>query len=67
MSGVKLAATYHSYQSNEQSIDYGDEINLSAAYAFAKHANVLLKYANYQADDYATDTDKVWLMLTYKY
>lgn len=67
VSGVKLAATYHTYESNEQSIDYGDEINLSAAYVFSKHANVLLKYANYQADDYATDTEKLWLMLTYKY
>ena len=60
---VKLAATYHMFEANEGSADYGDEINLSATWAFRKGMSAQLKYADYNADDFATDTTKVWLSL----
>ncbi|GAA5217718.1 alginate export family protein [Corallincola platygyrae] len=64
VAGVKLAAFYHDFQSDEGSTDYGTEIDLVASYKINKHFGVLAKYASYDADDHATDTDKVWLQLT---
>ena len=32
---------------------------------FAKHWSVLFKYADYQADDFARDTQKVWIQVEY--
>jgi hypothetical protein len=43
---------------------YGDEVDLVAAYTFSPRYGALLKYADYHADDFATDTKKLWLMLT---
>lgn len=64
VAGVKLNATYHIYTADEGSADYGDEINLSAAYAITPNVSVLAKYARYSADELFTDTDKAWLMVT---
>ena len=61
--GVKLTATYHDFSSDVGSIDYGQELDLVAAYAVSKNYKVLVKYASYSADDYATDTDKLILQL----
>ena len=61
--GVKLVATYHDFSSDVGSIDYGSELDLVAAYKVNKNYNVLVKYASYSADAYATDTDKLILQL----
>ncbi len=57
---VKVAATYHDLSADEGSTDYGDEINLVANYSPAKGVNLQLKYADYSADEFATDTSKLW-------
>ena len=59
--GIKLLAVYHTYESDKGSDDYGTELNLLAAKKFGKNYSVGLKYASYDADDHATDTDKLWL------
>ncbi|TCI03211.1 hypothetical protein EZV61_10025 [Corallincola luteus] len=64
VAGVKLAAFYHNFESDEGSTDYGTEIDLVASYKINKHFGILGKYASYDADDHATDTDKFWLQLT---
>lgn len=64
LGGVKLVAFYHDFEANEGSMDYGSEIDFVASYAFNKNYSVLFKYAAYDADEFSTDTDKVWLMLT---
>ena len=65
--GVKLVATYHDFSSDVDSIDYGSELDLVAAYKVNKNYSLLAKYANYSADSYSSDTDKLWLMLTAKF
>lgn len=65
--GVKLSATYHDLTSDEGSIDYGTELDLAAAYKVNKNFSVLAKYAKYDADDHATDTDKLWVQLVAKF
>ena len=62
--GVKLVAVYHDFEAETGGMDYGSEIDFIAAYKFSKNYSVLFKYAAYDADDYASDTDKAWLMLS---
>jgi hypothetical protein len=52
-------ATYHDYKSDRLGQAYGSEINLllSAKY---KRTTLTLKYANYNAKTFATDTEKIW-------
>ncbi|KGK00622.1 alginate export family protein [Thalassotalea sp. ND16A] len=61
---VGLSATYHIYESDEGSYDLGTEFNIAAGYKFNKQVSGLLKAASYSADDHATDTTKIWLMLS---
>lgn len=61
LKGVELLAFYHDFQADKGSMDYGTEVDLLASMNFAKHYSVGIKYANYDANDYAVDTDKFWL------
>jgi hypothetical protein len=71
LSGIVLAGQYHWYSSDNQSYDYGSELDLSAGKKINKWFNLLLKYANYSGDNNATvvarnpalaqDIDKLWL------
>ncbi len=62
--GVKLLAVYHFFEAENGGMNYGSEIDFVAAYALSKNYSVVFKYAAYDADDYSSDTDKAWLMLT---
>ena len=57
-------AVYHQFDSNRLSIDYGSEVDLQLQAKYRRF-NVLLKYADYNADSFATDTDKYWLQVDY--
>jgi hypothetical protein len=56
---ITLAAVYHRFSSDRNDRRYGDEIDLSAS-AKLHRTTFLLKYANYQAHGFATDTSKFW-------
>ena len=64
VAGVALTAFYHQFDAEDGGMHYGDEIDLVAAYAFSPRYGIQLKYASYDADEFATDTDKLWLMAT---
>ena len=64
---VALTAIYHQLESDVDSIDYGNELNLVAKYPLADKVGLLVKYANYSADDFSVDTNKVWAMVTAKF
>lgn len=59
--GTTLQAAYHRFDADRGNADYGSEINLMASRPFGK-VNLMAKYARYSADDFAFDTEKVWLM-----
>lgn len=61
VAGVNLAAVYHDYSADAGGADYGSEWDLLAVKKFGKHYAVGAKYASYDADSFATDTDKFWL------
>jgi hypothetical protein len=63
INGVSLSATYHDFSADEGSADYGDELDLVVGYAFNPNVNIQAKYATYDADTVAVDTDKLWLSL----
>ncbi len=64
IAGVKLVAFYHDFEAETGGMDYGSEFDFVAAYKLSKNYSVLFKYAAYEADDFSTDTDKAWLMVT---
>ena len=53
--------------SDEDSIDYGTEVDITASYTFAKKYNFLMKFASYNADEFATDTSKLWVQVATKF
>jgi len=67
LSGIKLSATFHDLASNEDSIDYGTELDLVAAYKFQSNINLLVKFASYSSDDLSTDTSKLWVQVATKF
>ncbi len=62
---LKLAATFHDYTSNEGSDDLGSEINIVATLPLHKTTSLQLKFADYSADNHATDTTKIWATLNF--
>ena len=67
VNGIKLSATYHDLSSDVDNIDYGSEIDIAAGYAIDKNYGVLVKLANYSADDHASDTTKLWVQFAAKF
>ena len=62
LKAVTLQAVYHDYRSDRASRSYGDEIDLLASAKLGK-VTASARYAHYDADTFATDTDKFWLQL----
>ena len=59
---VTLQAAWHRYESDRLTRHYGDELNLLASAKFGK-TTASVRFADYQADGFATDTQKFWLQL----
>ncbi|MDZ4297251.1 MAG: alginate export family protein [Moraxellaceae bacterium] len=60
--GTALAAIWHQYDAAVGSAKLGSELNLQASRQFLNRYTLTAKYANYQADSFARDTQKIWLM-----
>ncbi|MEJ7927366.1 alginate export family protein [Sphingobium sp. AN641] len=65
MGPLGLLLSYHRYDSDRLSIDYGSEWNAQATLKINKRLSALVKYADYEADIFATDTKKLWAQLDY--
>ena len=59
--GAKALLVYHRFEAADGGQKYGNEWDFSLAKTFAKKHNLLLKYADYEAKGFATDTTKWWL------
>lgn len=64
VSAVTLAGTYHDFEADTGSASLGSELDLSASGKVGP-VGVLVKFARYDADTFASDTTKIWVMLTY--
>jgi hypothetical protein len=61
LAGAKIALVYHDYAADRGGAEYGSEWNTQIAKPFGKHYTLGAKYASYDADAFATDTDKFWI------
>lgn len=59
---VSLSAVWHRFESDRLVRHYGNEIDLLAQGKIGR-TTASLRYADYQADRFATDTQKIWLQL----
>ena len=62
LSAVTLQAVYHRFESDRVVRHYGNEIDLLASAKF-RRTTISLRYADYDADTFATDTQKLWLQM----
>ena len=67
LSGVTVMGVYHHFMANSGGGSYGDEFDLRAALQVYKYFTVAVKYADYRANGFATDTKKLWLTLHSKF
>ena len=58
--GFKIRAVYHNFQADEGGQDFGREFNFIATRKIADRVAIGVKYADYQADQFGTDTTKLW-------
>lgn len=63
---INMFAVYHDFQSNEGDVDYGSEIDAVAATKIG-NVGLLFKYANYDADAFATDRTRYSVQFDYKF
>jgi len=67
LSGLLMIGQYHEFRSAVGSINYGSEFDFYAFLPIHEGWYAQFKYANYQADNFFTDTEKVIFGLGYKY
>lgn len=67
VAGITVDLIYHDFQSDADNTDYGTEYNMMLTKKFCDHYTLQAAYANYNADEYKTDTEKFWLQLTIAY
>jgi len=60
--GAQASLVWHRFTSDRLNLDYGTEWNAQLAYRI-RDVRLLLKYADYQAEAFATDTAKLWFQL----
>lgn len=64
--GLSAAVVYHDFKSDAGSVDYGSEWDAQLGFKVL-NTGVLLKYADYDADGFGVDTQKLWVQLEWKY
>lgn len=63
---VKCSATYHVFQSDAGSTDYGKELDLTALYPINERTQIGGKVAHFVSDDAFTDTDRAMAWIHYR-
>ena len=63
---VRVWGAYHAFTSNRSSTDYGSEIDATIALSFLQRYRVTLKYANYDANRFAADTERFWVFFEFR-
>jgi hypothetical protein len=61
--GWKLQAVWHDFSAESTDLRYGSELDMSVAHKFAERFEILIKYADYNADESSIDTRKFWVQL----
>lgn len=64
--GLNASVTYHRFESDTGALHYGNEWDASVGFRLGR-ANLLAKYADYNAEGFGADTTKVWLQAEIAY
>lgn len=56
-------ATWHDFRAEAGGVDYGSELDLALSRKFAERYELVIKYADFEAEGLFTDTRKFWLQL----
>lgn len=67
LNGLLIQGQYHEFQSDQGSIDYGQEFDLYVKKPIGHGLYLDFKYANYKAEQFATDREKIIFGINYKY
>jgi hypothetical protein len=67
LDGTKFIGAYHDFNAQNSNANYGSEFDLLVKKKVHEFFTVELKYANYDAKDFATDTEKFWASVIFKY
>lgn len=72
LNGIVLSGGWHDYDADRTGTDYGSETDASIKKSFkgpdfTKGIDVMLKYADYNADGLYTDTQKAWVQVDIKF
>jgi hypothetical protein len=63
LAGWNLKLAWHDFGAEATGVHYGTEWDASASRKFAERYELLVKFADYSADELLTDTRKVWLQV----
>jgi hypothetical protein len=63
LAGWNGQLVWHDFSAEATTLDYGTEWNISVSRKFASRYELLLKYADYTAEDLFADTRKYWIQL----
>ncbi|WP_066555063.1 alginate export family protein [Croceicoccus bisphenolivorans] len=64
--GLNASLTYHKFESDVGGADYGEEWDATLGFKLGGYP-FLVKYANYNADTVGTDTEKLWIQVSFAY
>ena len=67
LNGFEAQLAWHDFRADAVSRSYGSEWDVSLGRKFGSHCELLLKAADYSADGYAADTQKLWLQVLLSY
>jgi hypothetical protein len=56
-----LIGIYHDFKANSGGASWGSEFDAQVVYTAPWKQKIALRYADYSADEWATDTTKLWI------
>ncbi len=65
--GLNAAVTYHQYDSDVGSVNFGHEWDASVGLKLARGVNLLAKFADYSARGFGVNTKKFWFQVEFAY
>lgn len=66
VAGATVTGVYHRFRADSGGADYGSEIGFSVVRPLTENLGLTFKWAQYSADELATDTTKTWLMFSWQ-
>lgn len=64
---VSVVAAYHEFEANTGGATYGNELDLKVAKKLNDNFSASVKFANYDADQFGSDTQKLWVTVGAKF